>query len=342
MDGAGQEFPFEPPVPGGAVEVAPGVLWMRVPLPMRPDHVNVYALGDGDGWTVIDTGLDTKTCRAAWDVLLAGPLEGRPVRRVVVTHHHPDHIGLAGWFQARGSELWTTRTAWLFARMHSLDVQERPTAETLAFWRGAGMETGVLAERAAGRPMNYADIVAPMPLGFRRVAQGEEVTLGGRRWRVEIGHGHAPEHATLWGVGHDLVIAGDQILPGITPNLGVYATEPDADPVGDWLASCRRLRAFARDGQLTLPGHRRPFLGVAGRLEALIADAEAAQQRLWDALAEPRTAAACFDALYGRAIGPAEYGLALVEAVGHVNHLRATGRAERVAGPDGEWLWRRV
>jgi glyoxylase-like metal-dependent hydrolase (beta-lactamase superfamily II) len=343
MDGSDDpvRYPFaEPPAPGAAVEIAEGVLWMRVALPMRPDHVNLYALDEGDGWTLIDTGLDIEPVRAAWERLLAGPLAGRPVRRAIVTHHHPDHVGLAGWFQsAHGAELWMTRTAWLFARMLRLDDQDRPRPETLTFWRAAGMDAAILAERAASRPFNYADVVAEMPLGFRAIAQGEVILAGGRRWRVEIGHGHAPEQATLWGEGHDLVVAGDQILPRITPNLGVYATEPEADPVGAWIASCARLRDLARPGLLALPGHQLPFTGVGARLAALIADAEAAQARLEAALAEPRTAAQCFDALYGRPIRGGEYGLALVEAVGHLNHLRALGRAERRMGLDGAWLW---
>jgi glyoxylase-like metal-dependent hydrolase (beta-lactamase superfamily II) len=344
MDGAAEAlgFPFDPPDAGEAVALADGVLWARLPGPGRPDHVNVYALDDGDGWTAIDAGLDTPEARAQWERLLAGPLGGRPVRRLIVTHHHPDHVGLAGWLQARGAELWATRTAWLYARMLRLDVQERPAAETLAFWRAAGMDAATLDRRAASRPVNYVDMVAAMPLGFRRIAEGDEIVAGGRRWRVEIGHGHAPEHATLWGVGHGLVIAGDQILPGITPNLGVYATEPDADPVGDWLASCRRLGALARPGMLALPGHGRPFTGVGARLEALAADAEAAQARLLEALGEPRTAVDCFAALYGRPIGAGEYGLALAEAVAHLNRLRARGLAAAAPGPDGARLWRRI
>ncbi len=341
MDGGLPEFPFEPPAVGAAVEIAAGVLWLRIPLQMRPDHVNVYAFEEGTTWTVVDTGLDTEHCRAVWETLLSGPLRGRRVGRVIVTHHHPDHIGLAGWFQARGAELWTTRTAWLFARMLRLDEQARPSPETLAFWRAAGMDPALLAERAAGRPLNYADMVAALPLGFRRISQGEILRIGGRDWRIEMGHGHAPEHATFWGIGHDLVIAGDQILPGITSNLGVYATEPEADSVGEWVASCKRLRAFAREGQLALPGHRRPFFGVGARLEALVADADGAQARLFAALAEPRTASQCFEALYGRRIGAGEYGLAVGEAVGHLNRLRAAGRAAREMGPDGAWLWRR-
>lgn len=331
----------EPPADGAALEVAEGVLWARLPMPMPPGSVNVYALDDGDGWTVVDTGIDLAPSREAWARLLAGPLAGRAVRRVVATHHHPDHIGLAGWFQAaHGAELLTTRTAWLFARMLRLDEQPRPTPETLAFWRAAGMDPDVLAERAAGRPFNFADVVAPMPLGFTRIAQGDRLAAGGRRWRVEIGHGHAPEHATLWSEDDALVLAGDQVLPGITPNLGVYATEPDADPVGEWLAACRRLAGLARPEHRVLPGHKLPFTGLPERLAQLIANHEGALARLVAHLREPRTAAECFPALYRRPIGAAEYGLALGEAVGHLNHLLRTGRATRERRADGAWAWR--
>ena len=343
MEAAPLALPFpEPPAEGTAVEVADGVLWMRLPLPMRLDHVNVYALDDGDGWTLVDTGLDSRRARAIWEALLAGPLAGRPVRRVLATHHHPDHLGLAGWFQARGAELLASRTAWLFARMLRLDEQPVPAPETLAFWRAAGMPAALLAERAAERPFNYADLVAPLPLGFTRLRDGEEITLGGRRWRIVFGQGHAPDHATLWGLGHALVLTGDQVLPGITPNLGVYATEPEADPVGEWLAACAQLARGADAGQLALPGHQRPFRGLPARLEGLIAAHEAMLARLVAWLAEPRTAVGCFPALYGRQIGGGEFGLALVEAVAHLNYLRAAGRAEREPGPDGAWLWRTV
>jgi glyoxylase-like metal-dependent hydrolase (beta-lactamase superfamily II) len=335
-------FPFSaPPEPGEALPVAEGVLWIRLPLAIRPDHVNAYALDDGDGWAIVDAGLDTPAVRAAWERALAGPLGGKPVTRVLVTHHHSDHIGLAGWFQSRGAELWTTRTAWLLARMLTLDVQDRPTPEMLAFWRTAGMAPEMLAERAGTRPYNFADRVHPLPLGYRRLVQGAEVVAGGRRWRVEIGHGHAPEQATLWGVDHDLVITGDQVLPGITPNIGVTATEPDADPVGEWLASCRRLAPLAHAGHFALPGHRRPFFGLDTRLMELAEHQEQGLDRLADYLAAgPRTATECFETLFGRRIPEAIWGLALAEAVAHLNHLRATGRATRTPGPDGAYLWR--
>ncbi|PAU97040.1 MBL fold metallo-hydrolase [Paracoccus salipaludis] len=333
----------EPPPQGEAVEVAEGVLWMRLPLPMRLDHVNAYALADADGWTVVDTGFDTNRTRAIWRRLLSGPLAGAPVARVLATHQHPDHIGLAGWFvEQHGAELWTSRTAWLFARMLALDVQERATPQQIDFWRRAGMDEDRLAQRAAERPWNTADVVHPLPLGYRRLRDGQALRLGGRGWTVVTGEGHAAEHLTLWSDSDNLVIGGDQLLPGISPNLGVYPTEPGADPVGDWLDSCARMAARAEERHLVLPGHKLPFTGLPQRLAQLAENHESALRRLARALAQsPRTAVGCFDLLFGRRIGDGEYGLALVEAVAHLNALQARGQAWPV-GTDaqGGVLWR--
>ena len=176
---AGIRYPWDtPPEHGQAIEVADGVLWTRLPLPMALDHVNVYALRDDDGWTVIDTGFASKKSKAIWQDFIDGPLGGGPVNKVIVTHHHPDHIGLAGWFQTdHGSELITTRTAWLFGRMLTLDVQEKTTPETLAYWKTAGMDPEILAKRAEERPFNFGDIVAPLPVGYTRVKQGDVLAI---------------------------------------------------------------------------------------------------------------------------------------------------------------------
>jgi len=336
-------YPWEtPPEPGEAVEVAEGVLWMRLPLPMKLDHVNVYALDDGDGWTIVDTGFDTRKSRGIWETLLAGPLAGKPVHRVVVTHHHPDHIGLAGWFQAEhGAELVTTRTAWLFARMLTLDEQDTLPEETVAYYRGAGMDPAILAERMAERPFNFADVVAPLPLGFVRVKQGDTIRMGGRDWDVHMGNGHAPEHATFWSRDDRLVLTGDQILSSISPNIGVYATEPQADPLADWLEACERLSLLARADQLALGGHKLPFVGLPLRMRQLIENHHGALRRLLAHLDTPKPASACFPPLFKRNIGKGEYGLALVEAVAHVNHLYHTGEVTRTRGEDGAWLYQR-
>jgi len=245
-------YPWETPPSGAeAIEVASGVLWMRLPLPMKLDHVNVYALDEGDSWTIVDTGFDSRKTRGIWADIMAGPLQGKPISRVIVTHHHPDHIGLAGWFQSEhGAELWTTRTAWLMGRMLQLDTQEMATPETIAFWKSAGMDPAIVEERSKERPFNFSDVVAPLPLGYRRIKQGDTIRVGGRDWDVHMGNGHAPEHATLWSRDDNLVIAGDQILSSISSNIGVYATEPEADPVADWLEACERLNTLARADHL--------------------------------------------------------------------------------------------
>jgi glyoxylase-like metal-dependent hydrolase (beta-lactamase superfamily II) len=346
MDAASDpiRYPWDSaPAPGEAIEVADGVLWMRLPLPMKLDHVNVYALDDGDGWTVVDTGFSSRKSRGIWTELMAGPLGGKPVHRVIVTHHHPDHVGNAGWFQAdHGAELVTTRTAWLFSRMLQLDAQDKPTGETVAYWKGCGMAPEILAERLAERPFNFADCVYPMPLGFTRIRQGSTLQAGGRTWDVHIGNGHAPEHATLWSRDCNLVLAGDQILPSISSNLGVYATEPEADPVADWLEACERFTTLAQESHLVLGGHKLPFTGLPARLRQLIDNHHGALDRLHEHLQEPQTAGECFAPLFKRKIGSGEYGLALVEAMAHCLHLWHEGRATRSRRDDGAWVWQAV
>ncbi|AJE48987.1 MBL fold metallo-hydrolase [Celeribacter indicus] len=328
------------PEPGGVREVAEGVFWAQMPMPKPLGHVNVYAFDEGDGWSVVDTGIDTAQTRAAWEALLAGPLAGKPVTRVIATHHHLDHIGLAGWFMTdHGASLMTTRTAYLMARMLQLDVQEAPTPEMCAFWRSCGMAPEIYQSRLSERPFNTADATAPIPLGYRRIREGDTVEIGGRLWDVRCGDGHAPEHATFWSRDGDLVIGGDQLLGAISPNLGIHSTEPFADPVGDWLESCQKFLPHATGEQLVLTGHRLPYRGLPVRLRQLIDGHEHALGRLLEALAEPRTACECFDVLFRRKIGAGEYGLAMVEAMAHCRHLEARGLVIGRLREDGAILW---
>ena len=331
-----------PPEHGTAIEIAPGIFWARLPLPMALDHVNVFVLDDGPGWTVVDTGFATSKTRQIWQELLSGPFAGKPVHRVIGTHHHPDHIGLAGWFIDQGASLSMTRTAWLMARMLTLDEQPRPSPEALDFYKRAGMDATILEERKNQRPFNFADCVDPIPQGFTRIQEGDTVDIGGRNWTVRIGHGHAPEHATLWCEEDDIILGGDQLLLSISPNLGVYPTEPDANPVGEWLDSCRRFQAFATDKQLVLGGHKLPYYGLSLRLEQMIGNHIEALNRLLDHLDRPRSAGECFVPIFKRSITGSEYGLALVEAVAHLNHLHQTGLATRHKDTEGVYRFMRV
>lgn len=333
-------YPFEDiPAEGSAIEVAEGILWMRLPLPMALDHVNIFALDDGDSWTIVDTGFYSKRGIAIWQALMDGPLKGKPISRVLVTHHHPDHIGMAGWLQERGADLVTTRTAWLMARMLLLDDQPVPTPEAVAFYRRSGMAADVLERRRVERPFNFSDCVHPMPQGFSRIRQGDVISAGGRQWTVRIGHGHAPEHATLW--SEDVVLGGDQLLPSISPNLGVYPTEPMADPVTDWIESCERFKTDATDDLLILGGHKIPYKGLPLRLHQMVENHHGALDRLLAHLETPKSGGECFAPLFKREIGEGEYGLALVESVAHLNHLYLAGQVTRDLHEDGAYRYQR-
>ena len=182
-------------------------------------------------------------------------------------------------------------------------------------------------------------MVHPLPVGFTRIEEGDTIRAGGRDWRVRLGHGHAPDHATLWSEAEGLILGGDQFLPGISPNIGVYPTEPEADPLEDWLASCRAFAPLARDHHLVLPGHKLPFTGLPFRLRQMAENHEQALARLTERLATPMTAAGTFPALFRREIGEGDFGLALAEAVAHLNWLLRRGRVSRSLDDSGAWLW---
>ena len=336
-------YPF--PSPPGALdapEIAPGVRWLRLPLSMALNHVNCYALDDGAGWTLVDTGMSNPQSRAIWQALLAGPLNGKPVTRLIVTHHHPDHIGLAGWFQAQGVELVTTRTAWLYARMLVLDDQKQTSPQALAFYQRAGVNAAQRALKAAERPFNFSDIVAPMPPGFTRISEGDVITAGQRRWQVRLGQGHAPDHAMLWSMDDNLILAGDQLLPTISANIGVYPTEPDDDPLTAWLDSTHAMIPLATEDHFVLPGHKLPYLGLPQRLAEMLDDHEAALDRLTAHLATARPATDCFPVLFKRPVVAETFTMAMCESIAHLNCLLRRGLVSRELSPSGAWLWRAV
>lgn len=268
-DVRGLTYPFvDLPGLGETVAVAQGILWIRLPMPIALNHINVFAIEDGEGWVIVDTGLAIEETRGLWEAILTGPLGGRPVTRVICTHMHPDHIGLAGWLCERfDAPLLMTRLEYVTARMLVSDTGKSAPKAGEDFYRAAGWDEAQIAtyRREFGR---FGMAVSAMPAGYVRISEGDRISIGGHDWRVVVGEGHSPEHACLWRESDDVVLGGDQILPRISSNVSVWPTEPDADPLGDWLVSLERMKAVLPEGALILPSHGEPFHGVHTRLEA--------------------------------------------------------------------------
>lgn len=340
LESRGLTYPLgQPPIYGDAIQAAPGVLWLRLPLPMALDHINVYALEDGEGWTLVDTGVDTAECRDAWDRALAGPLGGRPVKRVICTHMHPDHIGLAGWLCERfDAPLWMTRLEYVTARMLVSDTGKAAPEDGARFYRAAGWSDDQIERYRKAFGM-FGRAVTPMPMAFARMAEGDLIRIGDGEWRVIVGNGHSPEHACLWREEDGVVLSGDQILPRISSNVSVFPTEPDADPLGDWLESLMRIKGLMSDDLLILPSHGEPFRGAVTRLEALIRGHITGLARLERTLQTSSRAIDVFGALFARPIGDGILGMATGESLAHLNHLERIGKARRTRDAKGVDWW---
>ena len=331
------EFPCgAPPAVGDLKEVASGVYWARMPLPFRLDHINVWVLEDGDGWTLVDTGLGrSEAGMSAWrNILEPARSRLRPVRRVMATHFHPDHLGLAGWLcDMFAAELWITRTEWLTAQYHLSARSAREQEAQRNHYRKNGLDEDVIAALDA-RTGGYPDSMSPLPPFYRRLEAGSEVAIGGRTWRVLIGEGHAPELACLYCPELGVLISGDQILPQITPNVGVWPDQPTADPLGLFLDSLKRFTALPKD-TLVLPSHGLPFRGLHTRIDELISHHTDRLATLEAACITGQTAAGTIPILFPRQLDPKQLSLALGEALAHLHHLAALGRLACEPGRGG-------
>jgi glyoxylase-like metal-dependent hydrolase (beta-lactamase superfamily II) len=328
------------PAPGTLTEVALGVHWLRMPLPFALDHINLWLLADGDGWTIVDCGLATPVTQELWQRIFAEALDGKKVTRVIVTHFHPDHIGLAGWLTERWQiALWITETEWLWARMMGADHDDAAFgADQVPFYRRAGLdETTVQAFAARGN--QYAKRVGPVPRGFHRIADGMTIEIGGRDWHVVIGRGHAPEHACLYCPALDIFIAGDQVLPKISPNISVWPNESDGNPLARYLDSLETLRRRVPADVLVLPSHNLPFYGLDTRIDQLAAHHAARLAEIEIACATPHSTMEIVPLLFRRKLDAQQLGFAIGEALAHLHYLTAAGKLVRSERVDGVYLF---
>lgn len=318
------------PEPGQLVPLVDGIYWIRMPLPMALNHINLWLLEDADGWNLVDTGVNTLQTRTLWDGLLAGPLADKPLKQIIVTHMHPDHVGMAGWLVARtGARFMMSRTDYLMCRMLCADNPGEPPAVALDFYRAAGFDETALADYSA-RFGGFGSSVAGLPLSYQRLQDGQHLALAGYDWRLIEGRGHAPEHICLLAEAESVFISGDQLLPTISSNISVWPTEPNANPLIDWLESCADLNTQLAEDTLILPSHGKPFRGAQTRLDWLIEHHQQQLKQVADACHEPATVREIIPAMFSRPLKGFDLVMATGEALAHINYLLETG--ELVAG----------
>ncbi|MBT4739623.1 MAG: MBL fold metallo-hydrolase [Rhodospirillaceae bacterium] len=325
----------ELPEPGGLVRVAPGVFWLRMPLPIALNHINLWLLEDDDGWTIVDTGIGTDETKELWEQLFEKHLNNKPVKRLIVTHMHPDHIGLAGWLVDKWDvDLWMTRSEYLMCRNLVADNGKEAPEEGLRFYRAAGFDEDFL-NIYRSRFGWYGARISPLPNAIHRMVDGQEISIGDHKWTVIVGNGHSPEHACLYCSDLNVLVSGDQILPRISSNVSVRPTEPNENPLADWLNSCRMLIRRLPADALILPSHGRPFYGAHERLRQLIEEHEENLEKLYALCAEPKRAVDTFPALFKGEIGENNLIIAIGESLAHLHYLLAEGRIAVESNEDG-------
>ncbi len=340
---AALDFPFDKaPENGVPLEVAPGVFWLRLPLPFALNHINVWLLEEGEGWAVVDTGLNTSHVQELWQGVFEGLFAGRPVTRVIVTHLHPDHVGLAGWMVSRFNvPFHMSRTEYAMCRMLVADTGKTAPDEAIRFYRAAGFSAEQI-ETYKGRFGRFGQAVSALPQSFTRMRDGDTLSIGGRTWSLIGGGGHSPEHISLYSADEDLYISGDQLLPSISSNISVWPTEPLSDPLSEWLEACRRIPTRVPETALVCPAHQKAFRGAHARCAALIAEHEDGLAKLHDLISEPKRAVDVFTALFRREITGDLVGMATGEALAHLNCLLTRGAATVERDANGVDWYRRA
>lgn len=324
------------PPPGDTIEVKPGIHWLRMPLPFKLDHINLWLVEDGDGFAIVDCGIARDEVKALWQQVWDKTLRGRKITRVIVTHFHPDHMGLAAWLcETWGVELWTTMGEYMTARATRAMNDPDDARARVAFYQRQGMAAADLA-KIADRGSYYPKHVLPLPGAYRRIVDGDAIRIGRHDWRVIVATGHAPEHACLYSESLGLLISGDQVLPRITTNVSVWPTEPEADPLTRYLGSLDLFRPVAAD-TVVLPSHDRVFTGLHHRLDMLASHHDERLDRVMRRCAEkPCHAVDLIATLFpGRELDAHQLTFAIGEALSHLRYLETQGKLKRQVDGQG-------
>jgi glyoxylase-like metal-dependent hydrolase (beta-lactamase superfamily II) len=331
------------PETGHTITLAPGVRWLRMALPFALNHINLWLLEDNvdsghgpvRGWTVIDCGIASDDIRAAWETIFGNELDGLPVLRVLATHCHPDHVGLAHWICERwNAPLWMTAAEYAFARAMSAGLAGTGGEASEQHFLRHGMHDGAMQEKVAGRKGYYPAMVPAMPASYVRMQDGDKVAIGGRDWRVITGFGHSPEHAALYSDDLNVLISGDMILPRISTNVSVMAIEPEADPVRQYLQSLKKYADLPPD-TLVLPSHGKPFRGLPIRITQLNDHHRDRLAEVLEACITPLCAADIVPLMFRRPLDSHQMVFALGEALAHLHQLWFTGALVRRLDADG-------
>lgn len=331
------------PAAGASLEVAPGLRWLRMPLPFALDHINLWLLEDGEGWTIVDCGIATDLTRGHWEQIFAstpgraatgGPQRAFHAARVLVTHCHPDHAGLTHWLCQRfGAMLWMSQAEYLTAHAIREGVAGFTPENLLAMYRRNGL-VGEALEKMSSRGNRYRLGVPGFPQDYRRIMDGDEIGIGRRSWRVIMGYGHAPEHAALYCSELGVLISGDMVLPKISTNISVWSIDPEGDPLKQYLESLKRYAGLPAD-TLVLPSHGLPFRGLRERIEQLEEHHRQRCEDLLEACETPQSAFEVVPTLFLRELDTHQLFFAMGEAMAHLHYLSYRGALKREVDAEG-------
>ncbi|MDP7624246.1 MAG: MBL fold metallo-hydrolase [Rhodospirillales bacterium] len=321
------------PEPGDVYEVLPGIQWIRMPLPFQLDHINLWMMEEEDGWVLVDTGINNNRTKEIWRDIFGRLLKGKPLKRLICTHAHPDHLGLGGWLHTEyGAELVITREEWTFGRIVS-----RGSMATTEFYHQYLRRVGVQEDELDDYSQHLVStehLYEEVPARYQRLRDGYSINIGDINWEVIVGLGHAMEHACLYCEKLNVLIAGDQVLPKISPTILVHSHEPKANPLKDFLDSNKKLRRLP-DSVTVLPSHNRPFTGLHTRLDQIIAHHDERLEMVRNICEEPLSGFEVAKRLFPQELDQSGKFFATGEAISHIRYLEYEGKLKRTENPDG-------